>query len=152
MTDDQVKYMTERFLQWKLPEDFNPDGGISFSPTYNDGRMKHNPVGTNLLSHNQATEMVRFMCEGLPPAAAMRALEEIAAERRRQVEANVKMTKEEFCRRFKAQMLAAVPGATFDVAAYADETAPTYWEDEGQRADGPEECAAADISYWEVDG
>ena len=61
------------------------------------------------------------------------------------------MTKEEFCERFKARML-AVAGEKFDdgesVADYADETAPTYWDDPDQRAEGPEECAVADISYW----
>lgn len=61
------------------------------------------------------------------------------------------MTKEEFCARFKTRML-AVAGETFQdgesIAEYADEVAPTYWEDEQQRADGPEECADSDISYW----
>jgi hypothetical protein len=62
------------------------------------------------------------------------------------------MTKEDFCARFKAYML-AVAGPTFaggeSVAEYADQAAPTYWDDEQQRADRPEECASADISYWE---
>lgn len=57
----------------------------------------------------------------------------------------------EFCARFKARML-AVAGPTFDdgdsIAEYADETAPTYWETDWQRALGPEECADADMSYW----
>lgn len=26
MTDDQIKHMVNRFLGWKLPENFNPDG------------------------------------------------------------------------------------------------------------------------------
>jgi hypothetical protein len=35
MTDAQIKHMTERFLGWKLPENFNPDGGISAArPNY----------------------------------------------------------------------------------------------------------------------
>lgn len=58
--------------------------------------------------------------------------------------------KEEFVRRFKAQMLKAA--TRFDdgssVAEYADMTAPTYWDDPDQRAEGPEECADADVSYW----
>jgi len=57
-----------------------------------------------------------------------------------------------FCARFKAHML-KVAGPTFEdgtsIAEYADEAGPTYWEDEEQRAFGPEECASADISYWE---
>ena len=28
ITDEQIKYMRDRFLGWKLPEGFNPDGGI----------------------------------------------------------------------------------------------------------------------------
>ncbi len=28
MTEDQIKHMTDRFLGWKLPETFSPDGGI----------------------------------------------------------------------------------------------------------------------------
>lgn len=61
-----------------------------------------------------------------------------------------RMTKEEFCARFRARMLTY--GKTFDdgtsIAEYADETAPTYWEDPLNREDGPEECADADASYW----
>lgn len=70
MTDDQIKHMVGRFLSWKLPEDFNPDGGITFKSTFNDhlpsGPMKHEPSGTNLLHWNQAEAMVRHMIEGLP--------------------------------------------------------------------------------------
>lgn len=73
ITDEQIKIMVDRFLQWKLPADFNPDGGISFEPEYNKeymarhGRppMKHEPVGTNLLTAEQAEKMVRFMLEPL---------------------------------------------------------------------------------------
>ena len=57
---------------------------------------------------------------------------------------------EEFCARFKAYMLKA--GETFDdgssIAEYADDVAPSYWEDEDMRVDGPEACAAADMDYW----
>lgn len=61
------------------------------------------------------------------------------------------MSEEEFCARFKARML-AVAGDTFDdgasVAEYAEQTAPSYWEEQWQRGLGPEECADADMSYW----
>jgi len=74
MTDEQIKHMTERFLQWKLPENFNPDAGISFDPEYNKewnakhGRPpdRHEPVGTNLLGYDEAEAMVRHMVAGLP--------------------------------------------------------------------------------------
>ncbi len=69
MRDDQIKYMTERFLRWRLPENFNPDGGISFKKTFNETTahpMKHEPVGTNLFDVTQAEGMVRYMAEGMP--------------------------------------------------------------------------------------
>lgn len=60
-------------------------------------------------------------------------------------------SREEFCARFKAYML-SVSGPTFDdgdsIAEYADETAPSYFDDEQMRAEGPEDCASADMSYW----
>lgn len=59
--------MTERFLQWKLPADFNPDAGIGFSPVVNLGtehQYRHEPIGTNLFSYTQAEAMVRHMLEG----------------------------------------------------------------------------------------
>ena len=61
MTDEQINHMVDRFLQWRLPENFNPDAGISFKRT--DYPM---PVGTNLFTTEQATAMVRHMIEGLP--------------------------------------------------------------------------------------
>ena len=71
MTDDQIKHMVVRFLSWKLPDNFNPDGGISFKAVFNEHTaypMKHEPVGTNLFSYTQAQAMVRHMIEGLPPS------------------------------------------------------------------------------------
>lgn len=69
LTDAQIKHMTERFLGWRLPENFQPDGGISFELNYNNGTPeggKHEPVGTNLLGYTQAKAMVVHMIEGLP--------------------------------------------------------------------------------------
>lgn len=68
-------------------------------------------------------------------------------------DATSELTQDEFCARFKAHMLKRAGRATFDdgesIADYADETAPTYWEDEGWlRNEGPEACADADMSYW----
>jgi hypothetical protein len=73
MTDDQIKHMAERFLAWKLPDNFNPDAGISFEPNYNVEYMaakglppsRHAPTGTNLFDYTQAVQMVRHMVEGL---------------------------------------------------------------------------------------
>lgn len=73
MTEDQIKYMADRFLGWKLPDNFNPDGGISFKKTFNDHMpqpMKNEPVGTNVLDATQADAMVRHMIEGMPVGAS----------------------------------------------------------------------------------
>lgn len=73
MTEDQIKHMVDRFLQWRLPENFSPDAGISFKKTFNEnsqfGPMEHKPIGTNLLDAIQATAMVRNMIEGMPASA-----------------------------------------------------------------------------------
>lgn len=64
--DEIAKLMVDRFLGWKLPEDFQPDAGISFKPNYNEDTQyenKHQPVGTNLFTATQATEMVKYMLE-----------------------------------------------------------------------------------------
>lgn len=77
LTADQIKHMTERFLGWKLPEDFHPDAGISFKREFNDSPeamrvlglehpMRHEPIGTNLFDAIQAEAMIRYLVEGLP--------------------------------------------------------------------------------------
>jgi len=65
----QIDHMVHRFLAWKLPENFNPDGGISFKKMFNEHTahpMKAEPSGTNLLDWTQAQAMVRHMIDGLP--------------------------------------------------------------------------------------
>ncbi len=63
MNDEaKIKHMVNRFLAWRLPDDFNPDGGISFKRTFNENTpypSKNEPTGTNLLNYSQAEEMVR---------------------------------------------------------------------------------------------
>lgn len=74
LTDAQIKHMADRFLGWKLPKDFGPDAGISFTPEYNVEYMaslgkppcRHEPVGTNLFTYTQAEVMIRHMIEGMP--------------------------------------------------------------------------------------
>lgn len=76
LTDEQVKHMANRFLGWKLPENFHPDDGISFEPEFNkewnaaQGKppQRRTPTGTNLFNYTQAVEMVKHMIEGLPDA------------------------------------------------------------------------------------
>jgi hypothetical protein len=63
-TEDDVREMAQRFLAWRLPNDFNPDGGISFTPIINGATGQPyapGPTGTNLLTYTQAIEMVRHL-------------------------------------------------------------------------------------------
>lgn len=63
-SDDLIRSMVDRFLCWKLPKDFSPDGGIRFEDKFNENRafpMRNGPTGTNLFNARQAEEMVRHM-------------------------------------------------------------------------------------------
>jgi hypothetical protein len=65
MIEAQVEHMVNRFLGWKLPENFNPDAGISYTrPNYPASHP--GPIGTNLFDAMQADAMVRYMLEGAP--------------------------------------------------------------------------------------
>ena len=72
VSDEQIKQIANRFLGWRLPEDFRPDNGISFEPEFNkewnakQGRppQRRTPTGTNLFSYTQAEAMVRYMIDG----------------------------------------------------------------------------------------
>jgi len=66
LTEKQLEHMIRRFLQWKLPEDFNPDGGIVFERYFNVNTpwpRKAEPVGTNLFDYNQTKAMILHMLE-----------------------------------------------------------------------------------------
>lgn len=69
MSNTMLDKMVDRFLCWKLPKDFCPDAGISFKPTKPDGYDLPGwwPVGTNLLTAEQAREMIKhLLAEALP--------------------------------------------------------------------------------------
>ena len=61
--------MVNRFLCWKLPRGFYPDGGITFSMK---GRYEGFPlpdcwpIGTNLLTADQAREMLEHVIAAAP--------------------------------------------------------------------------------------
>jgi hypothetical protein len=69
LTDEQIKKMVDRFLGWKLPENFSPDCGISFQREVNVEYMAKQgkppmicePIGTNLLNAVQAKAMILHM-------------------------------------------------------------------------------------------
>lgn len=72
ISEKQIRYMVDRFLSWKLPEHFTPDGGISFKKIFNEGTphaITNRPSGTNLFDDIQAEAMVRHMIEGMPEDA-----------------------------------------------------------------------------------
>lgn len=84
----QIQHMVSRFLGWRLPEDFNPDGGVSFDPAWN-GELRyplHWPTGTNVFDERQATAMVQHMLVGIGEANSVasgeskRSLAEVSAE------------------------------------------------------------------------
>lgn len=67
IADQQIERMARQFLNWNLPADFAPDGGVTFEPVGNTGtpyEYRRNPTGTNLLNFNQAVEMIRHMIGG----------------------------------------------------------------------------------------
>jgi hypothetical protein len=49
-----IRAAVNRFLGWRLPKDFSPDSGISFTP-YEDPLLW--PIGTNLFNDDQAKAM-----------------------------------------------------------------------------------------------
>ena len=60
--DPDIERMVKRFLAWKLPNDFAPDTGVSFtpSPIQKPGNL-HWPTGTCLLNGPQAEAMIRHI-------------------------------------------------------------------------------------------
>jgi hypothetical protein len=66
MTEDQIKHMVDRFLCWRLPENFSPDAGISYTRPNYAASVDATPRGTNLFDAQQADAMVRYLLEELP--------------------------------------------------------------------------------------
>lgn len=69
-----IDQMVNRFLAWKLPADFSPDGGVTFDNSYfgfGGEKLERTPsdnfwpIGTNLLTADQAKEMIKNMISGL---------------------------------------------------------------------------------------
>lgn len=71
MTEDQIAHMRDRFLSWKFPKNFRPDGGIIYRRPNCDPSIDATPAGSNLLGVTQAERMIRHLVEGLPAAEKM---------------------------------------------------------------------------------
>lgn len=61
--------MVDRFLGWKLPDDFAPDAGVSLNRDY--CQKFGMPSGTNLLHAGQAKEMLQHVVGGAPVMPAL---------------------------------------------------------------------------------
>ncbi len=76
MNKEQIRHMVDRFLGYKLPIDFRPDGGVEFTSTKTFATREEAyeknwwPIGTNLLTAQQAEEMIRFMIIDLPSTSS----------------------------------------------------------------------------------
>lgn len=57
VTDDMVS----RFLAWRLPDDFSPDGGVKFDRPPYPFPAPQWPSGTNLLTATQARAMLEHI-------------------------------------------------------------------------------------------
>lgn len=60
-----IERVADRFLGWKLPDNFNPDCGITFKKQHDYihpefGAQIYNPIGTNLFSLDQARAMIEY--------------------------------------------------------------------------------------------
>jgi hypothetical protein len=55
MTKSIIDQAVDRFLGWKLPQDFNPDCGITFKS------LGYQPTGTNLFHAGQAKAMLEHI-------------------------------------------------------------------------------------------
>lgn len=62
-----IKAAVDRFLSWKLPDDFHPDCGIDFKPLgkpHPEALWEPWPVGTNLFTAEQAKAMFEHCLDG----------------------------------------------------------------------------------------
>jgi len=57
MEKTKIGKMVDRFLGWKLPTDFSPDGGVTLTPSHVTPSSPLWPTGTNLLTADQARQM-----------------------------------------------------------------------------------------------
>lgn len=66
--------MVDRFLSWKLPQNFHPDSFISFDREKHDawgGYPNSWPTGTNLLTAEQAKAMLEHVLQPQPEQQAL---------------------------------------------------------------------------------
>jgi len=72
--EEVLKIAVDRFLGWKLPKDFQPDGGISFKSGVCE------TIGTHLFTAQQANEMLKYVLEEALSTSIHQALAEERAK------------------------------------------------------------------------
>jgi hypothetical protein len=65
MTEAQIKHMVNRFLAWKLPDNFDPDNGVSIKRPRYSPEVEWRIYGTNLLDATQTEAMIRYITSEL---------------------------------------------------------------------------------------
>ena len=61
LTEDEMQQAVNRFLGWRVPETFAPDGGVKFDRDY--AAKYGRPTGTNLLDAVQARAMLEYVLD-----------------------------------------------------------------------------------------
>lgn len=75
LTKEQISHMADRFCGWPIPENWQPDGGVSYERFGNKGterEFRRATSGTNLFSKQQAEEMISYMLEGITPSPSLK--------------------------------------------------------------------------------
>ena len=69
-----IDELVNRFLRWKLPEDFSPDGGITYNKIQYPPHTTYTyiPVGTNLFTADQAKAMFEYLLSEPQPILSQR--------------------------------------------------------------------------------
>ncbi len=108
--EEQIKHMVNRFLGWKVPDDFGPDGGISFKPTHHDGTpwpKQWWPTGMSILTAIQAEAMLRYILEGMPPSDLVQRNEALEKEAHQLHIANATFHEWDRARKFAEEAMAS---------------------------------------------
>lgn len=59
MTDEQIKKIATKFMEWRLPLDFRPEMGVSFTAPLTDYMRQRNwPKGKHLFTIDQVQDML----------------------------------------------------------------------------------------------
>jgi hypothetical protein len=138
---DYLDATVDRFLQWRLPDTFAPDCGISFTPLNHPNSW---PTGTNLLTAAQAKDMLRHVL-----AAHATQADALAQEAKRlssmvaaaKVDANNARTSESCAARqreaqsYQAQFEAAIDRLCDAARPHTCPDAFTLWVDEVSSAE-----------------